>query len=82
LYQSCGVALEVWFNIDAVDGIHLSNTKHAISTFTEKNFKNIIDAPGYRLLVKTEGQYMRGYVLINLNSFWNGAEKGFEIDKL
>lgn len=77
-----GLSLEVWFSTYALDGIHTSNSRHAISTFTEKNFSKLLIDSKYRLLVYIEETYIRGFVLLNLESFYKSKKNGFEIDKL
>lgn len=77
-----GLSLDVWFNTYALDGINTAYSKYAISTFTRQNFIKIIHDSKYRLLVNTEEIYLRGYALINLESFYEGVENGFEINKL
>jgi len=77
-----GLSLDVWFNTYALDGINTTNSQYAISNFTEQNFLRIINAPKYRLLVCTQENYLRGYALVNLESFYDGVKNGFEIDKL
>ena len=77
-----GLSLDVWFNTYALDGINTAYSKYAISTFTEQNFIKMIRDSKYRILVNTEEIYLRGYALINLESFYAVAENGFEIDKL
>lgn len=76
------LSLEVWLQTYSVDGIRTENSKFALSAFTETYFKKILFESKYRLLVCTEGVYLRGYVLVNLNSHFESEENGFEIEKL
>ncbi|WDP91487.1 MAG: GNAT family N-acetyltransferase [Desulfobacter sp.] len=76
------LSLEVWFTTYSFDGIRTENSEYALSMFTEDRFKSILADGGYRLLVCTQGIYLRGYVLLNLDSRSQGEAKGFEIDKL
>ena len=77
-----GLSLSVWFNTYAQDGIQTVNSRYAISTFTEQAFVGFLNDSKYKLLVDVEGVYIRGYVLVNFESFYESRENGFEIDKL
>jgi len=76
------LSLEVWFNTYALDGIQTPFSKYAISTFTEQNFNQLLNDSKYRLLVSAEDIYIRGYVLVNMESIYESGQNGFEIDKL
>ncbi len=76
------LSLEVWLQTYSIDGICTDNSKHALSTFTEKHFKKSLLDPRYKLLVFIEGIYLRGYTLVNLESQFKSDENGFEIEKL
>lgn len=76
------LSLEIWFQTYCIDGIRTENSIFAISTFTENYFKKMLSDPKYKLLIFTEGIYLRGYVLINLESQFESEENGFEIEKL
>lgn len=76
------LSLEVWLQTYSMDGIRTENSKFVLSTFTEAYFKKVLLDPKYSLLVFTEGIYLRGYVLVNLNSQFESEENGFEIEKL
>jgi len=76
------LSLEVWLQTYSIDGIRTENSEYAISTFTEEYFKKLVSNPQYKLLVSTEGIYLRGYALVNLESCFESEENGFEIEKL
>jgi len=76
------LSLEVWLATYAVEGIDPAHARYALSAFTEQKFKAMLSEPKYGLLVEAEGEYVRGYVLLNLESTWNGGSYGFEVDKL
>jgi diamine N-acetyltransferase len=76
------LSLEVWLRTYCVDGIRSENSKFAISTFTEESFKKVLSDSNRRILVFTEGIYLRGYVLINLESYYQSEDTGFEVEKL
>ncbi len=75
------LSLEVWFKTYCYDGITSENSKYALSMFTEQYFHNLITNKNYRIFVYTDGIYLRGYVLINLDSQFNKFNVGFEIEK-
>ena len=76
------LSLEVWLQTYSIDGIRTENSEYALSTFTEEHFKKLLIDPKYKLLVFTEGLYLRGYALINFESWFKSEENGFEIEKL
>ena len=76
------LSLEVWLQTYSIDGIRTENSKYALSTFTEEHFKKFLTDSKYKLLVFTQGIYLRGYALINLESRFKNEENGFEIEKL
>ncbi len=76
------LSLEVWLRTYCVDGIRTENSKFALSTFTEDSFRQILADENRKLLLFTEDIYLRGYVLVNLQSHFQKAGNGFEIEKL
>lgn len=76
------LTLEVWFQTYSFDGIRTENSKFALSSFTEKHFKEILHHNKYKLLVFTEGIYLRGYILVNFKSQFENKKNSFEIEKL
>lgn len=76
------LSLEVWLRTYCVDGIRTENSQFALSALTEDSFEKILADSSRRVLVFTENIYLRGYVLINLESHYQGEENGFEIEKL
>jgi diamine N-acetyltransferase len=76
------LSLEVWLTIYSIDGIRAEISKYALSTFTEDYFKALLNDPKYQLLVSIDEDYLRGFALLNLESQFEEAENGFEIQKL
>jgi diamine N-acetyltransferase len=76
------LSLEVWLRTYCVDGIRTENSQFALSAFTEDSFEKILADSSRRVLVFTENIYLRGYVLINLESHYQSEENGFEIEKM
>ena len=76
------LSLEVWLQTYSIDGIQTENSKYALSSFTDKHFKEILHDNKYKLLVFTEGIYLRGYILVNFESQFESKKNGFEIEKL
>ena len=76
------LSLQVWLDTYAIDGINTEISNHVLSLFTPEHFDRVMDDPGCRVLVCTEGAYLRGYALANLASRFEGDENGFEIEKL
>lgn len=76
------LSLEVWLRTYCVDGIRSENSRFALSEFTEDSFRKILADSSRRVLLFTEDVYLRGYVLVNLESHYQSVENGFEIEKL
>ena len=76
------LSLEVWLQTYSIDGIRTENSKYALSTFTKEYFENLLSDRKYKILVFIDGIYLRGYVLINLESRYESEDNGFEIEKL
>lgn len=76
------LSLEVWLQTYSVDGIRIENSEYALSTFTKDYFKKLLQIPKYKILIFTEGVYLRGYALVNLESQFENKDNGFEIEKL
>ena len=76
------LSLEVWLTTYSIDGIRTENSKYALSTFTEDYFKSLVKDPKYPLLVSIDGVYLRGFALLDMESKFEKAENGFEIQKL
>ncbi len=76
------LSLEVWLRTYCVDGIRSESSRFALSTFTEDYFKKILADSSRKILLFAEGIYLRGYVLLNLESHYQSKEHGFEIEKL
>lgn len=76
------LSLQVWFETYAVDGINTEVSTYGLSLFSPDYFKQVLADPKYRLLVCVENDYLRGYVLVNLESAFENKGTGFEIEKL
>ncbi len=53
-----------------------------MTTFTQKYFEGLLDNPKFRLLVCTDGNHLIGYIAINLESTFEHADNGYEVDTL
>jgi ribosomal protein S18 acetylase RimI-like enzyme len=76
------LSLQVWFETYAAEGIKTEYSAYALSAFTEQYFLSLLNKENYKILVSYDGTYLQGYALANLNSHYQGAENGFEIEKL
>jgi len=81
------LSLQVWLNTYALDGIRTEYSEFALSTFTEQKFRELLISPSHHLLIYTDGDFIRGYILINLDSHFESKETshkelGYEIEKL
>ena len=76
------LSLSVWLDTYCIDGIKTENSKLAFSKFTPEYFLDLLKNKDYKILVFEEGVYLRAYIIINLYSFYQTEENGFEIDTL
>lgn len=76
------LSIQVWLNTYARDGINTIVTDYVLDTLTEQHFVKKLADSNYQLYVFVEGDNLLGFIAIDLNSFWKGAENGFEIDTL
>jgi ribosomal protein S18 acetylase RimI-like enzyme len=76
------LSLKVWLQTYAIDGIQTVLSKHALSTFTEYYFASRLNQENCRLIVDIDGNYLRGYALVNLTSNFETIKNGFEIERL
>jgi len=81
-FNLAALSLQVWFETYCVDGIRIESSEFALSSFTKKQFKEILNDDKYKVLVFTDGIYLRGYILVNMESRFDRRETGFEIEKL
>jgi ribosomal protein S18 acetylase RimI-like enzyme len=76
------LSLQIWLDTYAIDGVKTDYSEYVLSTFTEEYFLNLLNESNRRILISSDGEYIQGYVLINLESHFNGEENGFEIERL
>ncbi len=76
------LSLQVWLETYAVDGINTEVSSYVLFLFSPDYFQQVLNDPKYRLLVCVEGQFLRAYTLVNLESGFEGEKNGFEIEKL
>ena len=72
----------MWLDTYAREGIQKFHADYVLSTFSEAYFSELILHSRYRLYLCEEGNALLGYVLVNLDSCYQGDEYGFEIEKL
>ena len=76
------LSLDVWLQTYANDGINSEVSEYVLSTFTEEFFKSLLLKANYRILINVEGDFLRGYALINFESNFQSEDYGYEIEKL
>lgn len=80
--QLAVLSIKVWLDTYATDGIKDEYAQYVLSTFTQSHFSELLNSPKFRLLVSEENQALQGYVLLNLESYYETPQNGFEIEKL
>lgn len=88
------LSLRVWLDTYATEGIKTNYSEYVLSQFTPAYFESLIRADSpcmddeviespYRILVFEQEDVLKGYVLINLASYFDdNSQYGFEIEKL
>ena len=76
------LSLSVWFDTYSFEGIRTENSDFALSLFNQDYFLSVLTKKEYKLLVWIDDIYLRGYVLVNLESWYKESDYGFEIEKL
>ncbi|EKO3813200.1 GNAT family N-acetyltransferase [Vibrio harveyi] len=80
--QLAVLSIKVWLDTYAKDGIKGEYAQYVLSTFTQSYFAELLNSPQFRLLVSEENQALQGYVLLNLESYYESPQSGFEVEKL
>lgn len=80
--QLAALSIKVWLDTYAVEGIKREYAQYALATFTESYFSSLLDSPDYNLLVIEKEKALQGYALLNMNSHYQSASSGFELEKL
>ena len=76
------LSIQVWLHTYASEGIRKEISSFVIKTFTEEYFDKLLSDPNYRILIFIKENHLVGYILANLESFWQDQANGYEIDKL
>ncbi|NQU66664.1 MAG: GNAT family N-acetyltransferase [Candidatus Marinimicrobia bacterium] len=75
------LSIQVWLHTYAIDGIRIEISEFVMSNFTMKHFENLVSSPMRRTLVYILEDHLVGYIMINLESYWQDKSNGFEIEK-
>ena len=62
------LAIQVWLDMYATEGIRTSIAHYVLSEFTTKTFTQVIGNPSSRLLVAEVAGHLVGYTVVNLNA--------------
>lgn len=62
------LSIQVWLHAYATEGVSDDLAREVLSTFTPEYFREIIADPDYRLFVEVDGENLRGYILLGLDS--------------
>ncbi len=76
------LSIQVWLHTYATDGMRTEISKYVLSTFTEQYFINLLKEPYYRVLVFIEKNHLLGFIVVNLDSFFEHEANGYEVDIL
>ena len=73
------LSIQVWLHAYAREGIRTEISDYVMNTFTEKYVKNFILDDQYRVLVCVDGPNYLGYLVADLESFFESPSNGYEI---
>ncbi len=76
------LSIQVWLHTYALEGVRKEISSFVMKTFTEGYFNKLLRDPRYSLLIFTKKNNLVGYILANLESFWQDKSNGYEIDTL
>lgn len=76
------LSIKVWLDTYAKEGIKSEYAEYALSTFTGDYFLEVLNSNRLHLLVSENNDVLQGYVLINLESYYQTPDSGFEVEKL
>lgn len=76
------LAIQVWLNTYAREGINQIVSDHVLTTFNEQHFKDQLAQEGFSVYVYCDEQNLLGFIAIDLLSQWGSSEHGFEIATL
>ncbi|WP_440056978.1 GNAT family N-acetyltransferase (plasmid) [Pseudoalteromonas sp. T1lg65] len=75
------LSIQVWLETYAKDGIKPEIAQYVLTEFTPEHFAHCIRNSNKRILVCTSGNYLCGYVMVNLASDCELGDFGFEVEK-
>lgn len=73
------LSIQVWLHTYATMGVGHESSNYVLTTFTEKYYSDLLSKPGYKIFVCVEHENLLGFVVVNLESFFNNTANGFEI---
>ncbi len=76
------LSIQVWLHTYAIDGIRTEMSKYAICTFTEQYFSNLLSDNKYKILVYEKENHLLGYIIVNLESYFENDINRYEVEKL
>lgn len=76
------LSIKVWLDTYAREGIKTEYAEFVLSTFTATYFFEILNTTKYHVFVSEEHDVIQGYVMVNLESYYQTSSNGFEVEKL
>jgi len=71
------LSIKVWLDTYAKEGIKSEYAEYALSAFTSDYFFKVLNTNRLHLLVSEKNDVLQGYVLINLESYYQSPDSGF-----
>lgn len=76
------LSIKIWLDTYAREGIKTEYAEFVLSTFTATYFFEILNTTKYHVFVSEEHDVIQGYVMVNLESYYQTSSNGFEVEKL
>jgi ribosomal protein S18 acetylase RimI-like enzyme len=76
------LSIQVWLNTYARDGINLPIANYVLNTFTEGFFKEQLSNKNHPTYLFFDGENLLGFIALQLDSVYQSAVNGYEIDTL
>ncbi|BDX06439.1 GNAT family N-acetyltransferase [Planctobacterium marinum] len=76
------LAMQVWLETYAKNGVTEEHAKYVFSSFTAQSFEKLINSSSHEVIAVFSDDVLAGLAVINLESHYQTAEHGFEIERL
>lgn len=76
------LSLQVWLQTYATEGMRAQISRYALSTFTEGNFRDILNSASCEVWVCIENEHLVGFISVDMESTFRDETYGYEVTRL